>query len=598
MAHSEDVEERREVAWQLRQHFAGLPDKKQATKDMLILAKDKDNWVRIGIIDAIGHVFPHVMDKEEAWKDLLSFTTDEEQNIRWRATFALGFAFPHVIDKKQATKDFLMLTKHEEIFVRRVVASSLGSAFPHVTDKEQALKALLALTKDEDEWVRIATVSSLGSAFPHVTDKEQAWKALLVLTKDEGEWVRLYAYHSLGKISILKATEGYENEFKKELEKALEYFEKSSENASSYNNPAKFCLPFYRSFHAITFKKDESEAEVKKSIEEAKEAVEGSESKGKLIDAIENLSNALIEAQKAKGFDEIKGNLNAYIHYCNLAADLLVETEGDAPSATMLVRKGLPIIDKKIKDTLFEIEENAKEFCKESQQTKFKNISRSAYDNVRGLGEINNPISVEIRLDRLIPIIRDMCDILPEESRGFVCGQLDGIKDVGLRERTIIVESAFNCIRTQQKSLQEELGKKEKDNDFLKDDVLSKLDNISFGISKLKLRSGEIVPSLRRIEKELDTLKTIETKLNSLESSSTEFKHLTENDIQRLNDEITRLTLEIETKVIPKLPQTSDNLAILDELNKLKQSDKEIWFNRVSGMSSLIGLLISIFSAG
>ena len=62
-------------------------------------------------------------------------------------------------------------------------------------------------------------------------------------------------------------------------------------------------------------------------------------------------------------------------------------------------------------------------------------------------------------------------------------------------------------------------------------------------------------------------------------------------DIQKLNDEITRLTLEIETVAIPKLPDTNDTRVILEEINKLKMSKKETWLNRVADLSSIIGIL-------
>ena len=42
-----------------------------------------------------------------------------------------------------------------------------------------------------------------------------------------------------------------------------------------YNNPAQFCLPFYRSFHVIIFKKHEAKEEVGKYLHEAKAEIEG-----------------------------------------------------------------------------------------------------------------------------------------------------------------------------------------------------------------------------------------------------------------------------------------------------------------------------------
>ena len=72
--------------------------------------------------------------------------------------------------------------------------------------------------------------------------------------------------------SQAKTDEGY----KKELEKAIEFFEIAAKEAS-YFNPAKFCLPFYRSFHTIIFKKQEAREEVNQYLEEAKATIEDSE---------------------------------------------------------------------------------------------------------------------------------------------------------------------------------------------------------------------------------------------------------------------------------------------------------------------------------
>ena len=74
--------------------------------------------------------------------------------------------------------------------------------------------------------------------------------------------MRVSATHSLGRASVFRAT-GAESEedFRKEMKNALEFFERSSKEAT-YSNPSGFCLPFYRSFYAITFGKAVAEDEV------------------------------------------------------------------------------------------------------------------------------------------------------------------------------------------------------------------------------------------------------------------------------------------------------------------------------------------------
>ncbi len=63
----------------------------------------------------------------------------------------------------------------------------------------------------------------------------------------------------MGKVSIFKAANAENSiNLKKEMEEAIRYFEKSSRQ-DSFSKPAKFCLPFYRSFYSITFKKEKPE---------------------------------------------------------------------------------------------------------------------------------------------------------------------------------------------------------------------------------------------------------------------------------------------------------------------------------------------------
>jgi HEAT repeat protein len=103
--------------------------------------------------------------------------------------------------------------------------------------------------------VRSETAFSLGFSFSHLPDKQQAWDDLYRLKNDEASRVRSYANHSLGKISIFKASQAEkEEDYKDELEKAITFFEKAAQE-SEYFNPSQFCLPFYRSFHTILFKK-------------------------------------------------------------------------------------------------------------------------------------------------------------------------------------------------------------------------------------------------------------------------------------------------------------------------------------------------------
>jgi DNA repair ATPase RecN len=187
-----------------------------------------------------------------------------------------------------------------------------------------------------------------------------------------------------------------------------------------------------------------------------------------------------------------------------------------------------------------------------------------------------------------------MCSILPEESMKVICSQLYEIEEADPIHKLIIIESALSSINVQQNSMREQLSEQDRWIEYLKDVVLKRLDTINYSVFKLKLRSGEIVPRLREIQTELNRLKTIQTDLKNFGLSLTELGDVQHQDIHSLNEEISRLAGEIETMVIPDLPETNGTQTVIEVLHDLKQSKGEVWFNRAAALSSLIGLVLTI----
>jgi len=288
------------------------------------------------------------------------------------------------------------------------------------------------LTGDDDSYVpvREGAAYALGAAFAHVPDKGEAWRDLYRLTGDKDGNVRAQANYALGRVSIFRATgAASEEDFREEIENALAFFEKSSRESRFFENPARFCLPFYRSFYSITFKKQEAEAEVQRYLAEAKRATEGSESKEKLLEAVENLANALREVQDASKMDFVmmKSDLKAYKRYCDRAADLLHTTEEKAPTATKLIKMGLPIIGQKIDELLAEIDKKTKILCDAASGTKAENYVYPTCKEVRELIKIRNPVELEKRVEALIPNLIFMGEGLPEDERIFVHHKVENI---------------------------------------------------------------------------------------------------------------------------------------------------------------------------
>ena len=426
----------------------------------------------MGAAKALGIAFSHIPDKELAWHDLHRLTQDLDKNVRLEAVKALGIAFPHIPDKKLAWHDLHRLTQDLDKNVRLEAVKALGIAFPHILDKELAWHDLHRLTQDMDENVQWGAAEALGVAFPSIPEKELAWDDLLQLVqktinldkipktqisiyenrqlKQKYRFILSSAYHSMGKVSIFKAAStNNEENFKKEMEDAIQYFEKSLQQ-ETHSNPAKFCLPFYRSFYMLTFKKEDIEAEVQNYLSEAKSAVGGSESKEQLIEAVENLGNALKEVQNLneKDFISVKCDLNAYRRYCERVADILEDTEEIAPGASKLIRKGLPIIDDRIKGKIAEIQRRSKEIYKSTKDTPLMDFGQRTCRQTHELS-LQNPLDLEIGLGRIINTAKEWCEyITHEDKKKSACDKLKSLENMDVQEKVMAFSEIFDFIST------------------------------------------------------------------------------------------------------------------------------------------------------
>ena len=481
LAHDEYGDVRWWAADALGTAFLHIPDKEQAWGDLIRLAYDEYGDVRWRVTGALGAAFPHAPAKKQAWKDLRRLILDADCNVRWGAAHVLGTAFSHVPDKKQAWNDLRRLTLDADWNVRWWAADALGTAFLHIPDKEQAWGDLIWMTHDEYGEIRRVAVHKLGTAFPHIPDKEQAWGDLIRLTHDEYSDVRIYANHSLGRISIFKATEAEgEESFKKELENALNFFEESlsediseeslsediseeslsedifeeslSEDISekslseeTYPNPSRFCLSFYRSFYTLTFEKDKAKNEIQRYLDEAKNASEDSENKETLIEAIENLANALTEVYNTQemGLGTKQSDLNAFMRYCDRAADLIGTAGKNTPWAAKVIKRGLPIINQRIKDAIAEIQEKTEALCRQTKDTSFEELGKEIHQIGQSFLQIRDPIELEKGFDILQFALSDICDKLPGKVRRGACEMLEIANEKSHIEDKIVWISMF-----------------------------------------------------------------------------------------------------------------------------------------------------------
>ncbi|KKG34724.1 HEAT repeat domain-containing protein [Methanosarcina mazei] len=390
--------------------FPNLPDKEQAWSDLHKLTIDEDNWPRSGAASGISFSFSQLPDKEQAWKDLHKLINDTNYNVRGDAAKAIASIFFQIPDKQQAWKDLHKLTYDDSEYCEYIkfdIASALGVAFPNLPDKQQAWNDLYRLSVDEFCEARQKAIEVLGSAFIQVPNKDKALNDLYELTRHPEDDIRAYANYSLGKIHIFKASRAEnEGDYKRELENAIAFFEKAGQT-NWYENPAQFCLPFYRSFHTIIFKKQEAKEEVDKYLVEAKHAIQNSKSKQLLFEAVESLAEALKEVLGLENMslETKKEEINSYIKYFNHAEELMKNNEERVPFAIGTIRKGLPILDRNLKKLIEEIQEKAKSKYRQSKGTATEEIAYLVCREVQKW-EVGNQERMTQNIEDLILILK------------------------------------------------------------------------------------------------------------------------------------------------------------------------------------------------
>jgi hypothetical protein len=545
---------------------------------------------------ALGPAFSHVPDKAQAWQDLVKLTQNEDRDVRRRASGALGPAFSHVPDKAQAWQDLHRLTQDEDSDVRWSAAYSLGPAFSHVPDKAQAWQDLHRLTQDEDSDVRWSAAYSLGSAFSHVPDKTQAWQDLHRLTQDEDGDVRGNAYHSLGRASVFNATEAHNNDtFNRELEDAIVFFEKSS--YESKYGPAKFCYPFYRSYLAITFKKAK-EDEIQQYLAEAKEAVDGSESKALLLEAVENIARALEEVHKQSqssyegaSWREIQKDLKeVYEPYCSKASMLLDKSEDLAPRATKCVRKAFPIISEQIENTIAEIQAKSRALCRAAYSSKILRPIVTDFNRLAQGLSAKEEIQCRRKIQRMIPILQNFCELLPGNKRGHGCDLVSEARiEDDLPETLGVIVEALTFLQSNieltayqsetTKGLQDIQVKLGVANNKL-DEVYTKLDEVNnmlkevrHSVFKLKIDFGNGISNLAAMKMELEKLYRIAQMYPN--ASLRELYSCNEEQLQDLSRDVDNRFVELNE--ILKKKASTDDIKKLERLKPAETWSSKLW---------------------
>ena len=422
-----DIQVKRAALSAITSNFSLAPEKQRIWECLVKFSFDKDSQVKLIAANGIAHNFSCVSDKQKAWNDLNKVTSGDYQ-VRRIVSSALKSAILPVDNKEAAWEDLLTLSAHKDIDVRNQVAYALVSAFHLIPDKQKISRNLYDCMKNEDRNKREIVVSILSFIYPELPNQKQFWDELIELTSDEDIGVRRNAYYSLGKISILKASQA-ENEidYRRYFEQAISFFESTSKESTIYN-PSQFCLPFYRSFYTIiSDEKQQMKDEVDKYLIEARIAVKKSKNKQMLLEAVDNLAKALKEVQSLenRSLENDKEELSRYMEYCERAADLMSETEQISPYATEVLRRGLPILNRKLNSLLEEIREKAKTACLESQGTPTQEIACAVSREVQRWG-ISSQVEMTQKVEDVAYLLKTKIANLPENK--YVLNKIEALR--------------------------------------------------------------------------------------------------------------------------------------------------------------------------
>lgn len=569
--------------------FLYTPNKQKAWADICKMSFEKDNRVKSSIPSFISTLFDSIPDKHRAWDIIHRLSFDDDIDVRWFTAHSIGHIFGRLSDeeKKQAWKDTHRLVYDELGLVKSGIAESFRYIFPHLSIKQQqqALDDIHRLTLDKDDLVRSYIAESIGFIFPYLPGKKRPLKDLKRLETDEHRYVSSHALHSLGKISIYNSSQAI-NEFdcKKELEIAISYFEKAAKRGFDLN-PSEFCLPFYKSFHAIIFKENETEEQVKRYLIEAKRAIRQSNDKKTLYEAVQNLASALTEVKNLDFIDK-KEKLNSCRKYCEIASELMKNTEITVPYATELIRKGLPILDRNLRELIEEIQKKTEIISEQTKGTQFEELGDELSINGQSLLQVRDPVGFKKQVNYMQNTLKAICSKLPEGQKGESCELLKLMyAEPSIEDKIPLMVNILSKF-SYQLDMTAHLNRFDRKLDVIGD----KLSCISFNVFKLKLNSHNVISNLDVMKKELERLNEIESLneslMDKLDTTQTE-------KLNGLNKDILERLEEIKI-LIDDLPKNDDTEKIFDLLSELKQSDSDTLLQRSSAVVTLISFVIPV----
>ena len=328
-----------------------------------------------------------------------------------------------------------------------------------------------------------------------------------------------------------------------------------------------------------------------------------------------NLSKALKEVQNLGSLDlqMMKGELNFYRKYCDNAAELMKDTDQKAPFATEVLKKGLPIIDRKLKRLLEEIQEKARTTYKESIGEGVEETARAVCKEVQKW-EIGSQEEMTQKIEEVAYLLKTKVADLPENEK--IQNKIESMRHqtnlvkqyetllflIGLIPTMKVIPE--NALDQKLHYIKEDLkGELEDAKDEIISEIVSakeeiiteivnfknKLNCMSFNISHIGLNYSNVILMLSTIEADVKKLNRISQQSIDSEASNSNLAKQLEDLNKILQDRLDELG-----KSISELPQNDKTLEILSKLNESKHSNLSDLMQTPACVATLIGFTIQI----
>jgi len=249
----------------------------------------------------------------------------------------------------------------------------------------------------------------------------------------------------------------------------------------------------------------------------------------------------------------MKGELNFYRKYCENAAELMRDTEETAPFATAAMRRGLPLLDRKLKDIIKEIKEKAKTVCQEAKGTPAEYAACAVNDFAKKL-KIGSPEYLVAQIENLVFLLKSYIPKIEENN--LILDRIDKI----LKEEDMVIQyTLLNSLIPQIINIQ----------------VSEKTAPILREIEYLRVSVDRLVESIDELQNPQEYLVTIQRNLEDIKNDIPEMKATIDEVLYELYSPLsTTQKLKVAIPLIPLLAtyeiETDVPKLVADKICELK----------------------------